>query len=258
MSRTRLSVAIVTLLTLAAPALPAAAQLDFGTAELGEIRTSCLFACFGGQDCDASGTINSVTVGPPFFVRGIRRGPAATDLCNNPGAASAVTLPASLQPGQALIFDVDLVATQTGFFSQPIEINGNPQLDAQATVVPANPCPLSDPNALCLQDERFTVRSHWRFSQGPRGKSTVVPGVQSDDSGLFYFQTPDNWEMLLKVIDACAPPFDRFWVFYAATTNVEFTVTVTDTQQDEVNVYTNPQGNPAPPVQDTNAFATCP
>lgn len=258
MSRTRLSVLILTLLTLVGLAHPAAAQFDFGTTELGEIRTGCVFVCFGGQDCPGTGTIDSISVGSPFLIRGIRRGPAATDLCNNPGAASSVTLPATLHPGQALIFDIDLVATQTGFFFQPIEINGDPQVDAQATVVPANPCPLSDPNALCLQDERFTVRSHWRFSQGPRGHSTVVPNTQSDDSGLFYFQNQDNWEMLIKVVDACVNPFDRYWVFYAATTNVEFTVTVTDTQQDEVKVYTNPQGNPAPPVQDTDAFATCP
>lgn len=160
MLRTRLFVAIVTLLTLAALAQPAAAQLDFGTAELGEIRTGCVFVCFGGQSCGATGTVDSISVGPPFFVRGIRRGPAASDLCNNPGAADLATLPVDLQADQALIFDVDLVATQTGFFNQPIVVNGGSQLDAQTTVVPANPCPLSDPSALCLQNDRFTVRSN--------------------------------------------------------------------------------------------------
>jgi hypothetical protein len=101
------------------------------------------------------------------------------------------------------------------------------------------------------------VRTLWRRNNGARGLGPIVPGVSSDDSGLFYFFNPDNWEMLIKVLDGC-PVNDRFWVFYAATTNVEFTVTVTDIQEDEVSTYFNPLNNAAAPVQDTEAFATCP
>ena len=54
------------------------------------------------------------------------------------------------------------------------------------------------------------------------------------------------------------PPFNHYWVFFAATTNVEFTTTVTDTQSGKVKVYFNPLNTSAPPVQDVNAFATCP
>jgi hypothetical protein len=82
--------------------------------------------------------------------------------------------------------------------------------------------------------------------------------VSSDDSGLFYFFNADNWEMLIKVLDACQPPFDRFWVFASATTNVEYTITVTDTQEQVVKTYINPLDHPATPIQDTAAFATCP
>ena len=49
-----------------------------------------------------------------------------------------------------------------------------------------------------------------------------------------------------------------FWVFAAATTNVEYTITVTDTQEQQVKTYFNPLGTPAQPIQDTAAFATCP
>ena len=49
-----------------------------------------------------------------------------------------------------------------------------------------------------------------------------------------------------------------YWVFFAAGTNVEFTVTVTDTQTGTVKTYSNPLNTAAPPVQDTSAFATCP
>lgn len=60
------------------------------------------------------------------------------------------------------------------------------------------------------------------------------------------------------MLDACEPPFDRFWVFHARPTNVETLITVTDTQEGRVRTYLNPLNTPFQPVQDTNAFATCP
>lgn len=250
---------ILVLVILAALARPAAAQINFGTAELGEIRTACTNLCFTQEagECDSAGTIQSIAINPPFFVRGIRRGNVADDLCNNPQDANAVNLPANLQPGQALIFDVDLVATEIGPANEDVLVNGGALTPALAQVMAAGPCPQGTTDALCLQDDRFTVRANWRAPQGPRGKAPFVQNVQSNDSGLFYFFDEDNWEMLLKVLNGC-PVNNRFWVFYGATTNVEFTVTVTDTQQDLVRTYFNPQGNPAAPIQDTNAFATCP
>jgi hypothetical protein len=47
-------------------------------------------------------------------------------------------------------------------------------------------------------------------------------------------------------------------VFFAATTNVELHLTVTDTQTGKIKTYFNPLGTAAPPIQDTSAFATCP
>lgn len=257
MSPKRLVLA-VTLSTLAVlPARPVIAQFDFGTAELGEIRGACFFVCFGGSDCTQAGTIDTINVGPPFFVRGIRRGPSSVSgLCNNPAATDPASLPVNLQPGQALIFDVDLVASDIGFFNQPLEINGSPQLDVSTTVNPAGPCPASATDVLCLEDERFAVRTRWRTRFGTRDKASKVQGVNSEDSGLFYFFDENNWEMLVKVLDGC-PINNRFWVFSAATTNVELIITVTDTQEQEVQTYFNPQ-NAVVPIQDTNAFATCP
>jgi hypothetical protein len=52
----------------------------------------------------------------------------------------------------------------------------------------------------------------------------------TSDSGLFYFNNSNNWEMLLKVLNACTLN-NRYWVFVSATTNVQFTLTVTDTQR---------------------------
>jgi hypothetical protein len=113
-------------------------------------------------------------------------------------------------------------------------------------------------NTLCLNQNRFKVEVAWRTgapAEGP-GVATAIPGG-TNDSGLFWFFSPNNQEMLLKVLDGCHLN-ERFWVFYAATTNVEFTVVVTDTQTGRVKTYRNALGTPAPPVQDIGAFAVCP
>jgi hypothetical protein len=74
---------------------------------------------------------------------------------------------------------------------------------------------------------------------------------------MFWFFQPDNPELLVKVLNGCGVN-QRFWVFYAATTNVELTMTVRDTNAGVTKTYFNPLNNPAPPVLDTSAFATCP
>jgi len=110
---------------------------------------------------------------------------------------------------------------------------------------------------LCLLDDRFEVRVTWRNFENVTGQAMVVP-FGSADSGLFYFFDADNWEMLVKMVDACNSPFNSFWVFAAATTNVQYTLRVTDTERGLVKTYSNPLGNAAPAITDTSAFATCP
>jgi hypothetical protein len=263
MTRNRLSAAILPVLAMVAVTAYAGTQtIDFDDTELGQIKTVCGFVCFG-TNCNASGTITSLDVGPPFFVRGIRTGSVSMeeDFCNNtPGVTTPATLPRQLDPGQALVFDVDLVATQLGTFDRILSINGSPEFDLTTNVESVSGCAQS-PTANCLNNDRFKVRAHWRTTFGTRGAGPVVPGVSSDDSGLFYFFNQDNWEVLLKVLDACSMPQPRFWVFSAATTNVEYTITVVDTEAQPNQVarsYFKPQGPPAPAITDTNAFATCP
>ena len=138
---------------------------------------------------------------------------------------------------------------------------GNPS-SASLTIAdndsPAAMC-AADEDTLCLnQGGRFRAEVTWRDFQEQTG-----PGKTADfanqDSGLFYFFSPNNIEMLVKVLDGCnIPGFGTYWVFFAATTDVEFTLTVTDTQSGESKIYTNPLGQPANAITDTQAFATCP
>jgi hypothetical protein len=107
---------------------------------------------------------------------------------------------------------------------------------------------------LLLNDGRFRVEAEWARPDGSRGAATGVS--LTDDTGYFWFFRESNVEMVLKVLDACS--FDgHFWVFAGGLTNVEVTVTVTDTLTDDTQVYTNPLGQRFRPIQDTTAFQGC-
>lgn len=114
-----------------------------------------------------------------------------------------------------------------------------------------------DLNTLCLHDGRFKVELDWKDFDGVSGEAVAM--ASGFDTGLLHFFDADNWEMLVRVLDACdVRGSDHFWVFYASTTNVEYTLTVTDTLTDQVRVYDNPLGVQSPAITDTSAFATCP
>lgn len=124
----------------------------------------------------------------------------------------------------------------------------------------ATPAPCTESSTtLCLNNGRFQVELDWRAGTAPARAATAIPLDFAPESGLFYFASPSNIEMLVKVLNACVPELgNKYWVFYAATTNIEFVLTVIDTQTGAVQAYYNPPDNPAQPVQDTDAFATCP
>jgi hypothetical protein len=110
---------------------------------------------------------------------------------------------------------------------------------------------IEDDDSLCLLGDRFKIEVVWRLADGRTGSGHMVP--VSGSSGLVWFFADDNIEMLVKVLDGCAISNTR-WVFFAATTNVDFTVEVTDTVTGVTKEYKNPGGNAAAPVQDTFTF----
>jgi hypothetical protein len=117
------------------------------------------------------------------------------------------------------------------------------------------PCQ-AGPSVMCLQNGRFRLHVNW-VSNNQSGAGMVVP-AGTVDSGLFYFFNSTNWEMLVKTLNACIPAFNHYWVFYAATTNVQFDLTAIDLAKRNLKGYFNPLGETAAPIQDTLAFATCP
>ena len=56
----------------------------------------------------------------------------------------------------------------------------------------------------------------------------------------------------MKVVDGRAFN-NKFWVFYGALSNVQYTITVTDSTNGAVKTYVNPNGNLAS-VADVVAF----
>ena len=113
------------------------------------------------------------------------------------------------------------------------------------------------PGILCLGG-RFVVKARFRVGAQTNPESDATPVACSNpDSGLFWFFSPDNWELMVKTIDACGLN-SRFWIFSAATTDQYYRMEVYDVRSGTSRIYFNYPGSPAPAVTDTNAFATCP
>lgn len=109
---------------------------------------------------------------------------------------------------------------------------------------------------LCLLDDRYEVTAQW-LTTDDRGVARVAR-PRTTDSGLIYFFDPNNWEMLVKVLDGCH--FNQHhWVFAASATDVGFDLTVRDTSEPEgmVKRYTKMPGEPARAITDTGAFPHC-
>ena len=116
---------------------------------------------------------------------------------------------------------------------------------------PAGTC-VSDAETLCLQDSRYAVAVEWRKPDGESGAGRVVH-AGTNDSGLFTFFSRENWEILIKVLDGCALN-GHVWVYGASTTDLGYTIRVTDTVTGVAKEYGNEPGLPAPAITDGTAF----
>jgi hypothetical protein len=120
--------------------------------------------------------------------------------------------------------------------------------------------------ALCLDggvpgDPRFRVTATFHTVQdgGVSGNAQAMPlaPLGATHGGVLWFFSADNPELLVKLVNGCSIN-DHFWVYISATTNVGFSVTVTDTSLANVTkTYTNPDLTPAQPIQDGFALASC-
>lgn len=100
----------------------------------------------------------------------------------------------------------------------------------------------------CLNN-RFAVSVSWKtVAASGVGTRTAITG----DSAWFWFFSANAAELMVKAVDGRAVN-GKFWFFYGALSDVNYTITVTDVQTGQFKTYTNAQGNLAS-VADTAAF----
>jgi hypothetical protein len=128
-------------------------------------------------------------------------------------------------------------------------------LGIRAVFADPGACVPSD-TVMCLNNQRFKVEASFT---APGQVAGSAHGVKlTDATGYFWFFDSTNVEMVVKVLNACVPPYNHYWVFAGGLTNVAVTLTVTDTMNGTVKIYNNPQKTEFQPIQDAAAFATCP
>lgn len=158
-----------------------------------------------------------------------------------------VVLPVSLGDCSAINTSVTLPPLAAGVY--PVELVVDNQVYARRDlVVQEAPRPL-------LHDGRFELNVTWKNAVGVSGSGLMVQ-PPSTDSALFYFFGRDNWELMVKVLDGCAIN-GHYWIFAAASTDVEFKVTVKDHAAAREYSFSNPLGQPAGAINDIHAFS-CP
>jgi hypothetical protein len=146
----------------------------------------------------------------------------------------------ALGPNDSPFNGVDVVAMDDFIYGEPQSLQAG--------------C-LSDATSLCLGNGRFKVTAVFRVPSAPPTpptNQTALATPIASDSGAFTFFSANNLELLVKVVNGNA--FNgRYWVFIGSASNVEYTVTVTDTSNGAVKTYFNPQGTLAS-YADANAF----
>ncbi len=111
------------------------------------------------------------------------------------------------------------------------------------------------PTVACLYN-RFKVEvSYDATPQNGSGAGNVI--LESPQSIKFSFFDTGNVELIVKILNACSPPFNKWWVFAGGLTDVGVSIKVTDTATGAVKTYANPKGSLFQPVADTTAFG-CP
>lgn len=114
----------------------------------------------------------------------------------------------------------------------------------------ATPAQTAD-TSLHLLDSRFRVGVRFTDPRDGIERDAVAVPLTSD-AGAFWFFGEDNLELMLKIVDGRTLN-DRFWVFYGGLSDVDYEITVTDTETGTERVYRNARGR-IESQADTDAF----
>ncbi len=144
--------------------------------------------------------------------------------------------------------------------------------DPQTAIVPFDGagvryelCPCNpDVDTACLFDGAFKVEGEMmNFANPPEGFKTVVmsfPGGRAESDKAVFFEsfTAGNFEVGVKMVDACTLPSGHplrfYWAFLGGLTNAGTEMRITDTVTDQVYTWSNPSGSFPLTEGDTSAF----
>ena len=114
-------------------------------------------------------------------------------------------------------------------------------------VRPSSVCTPS-PTTVCLLNDRFQVSIAFvnQFANPPQPGTflgaKLVAGVQNPDVATFGISSAQAIEVVVRLQDTRPFGLNRFDVYYGGLTDLEYTVTVTDTQKSVSKTYRNPPG----------------
>jgi ELWxxDGT repeat protein len=171
------------------------------------------------------------------------------ELYQSDGTREGTTLLADIAPGKEPSSPANLVAAGDRLFFSADDGQSGRGLWYFDLPAPRPACPA---DRLCLQGGRFEVTVSVTGMVPIRGNRVLA----SAESGVLSFFSPDNWELLVKVLDGCAIN-QYFWVYSAAATDQPFLLEVLDRATGTRRTYRQEGSRPAEPVLDGAAFASC-
>ena len=113
----------------------------------------------------------------------------------------------------------------------------------------------STPDRLCLNNDRFQVTSTFLTYASVSGVGMAQ--AMTADTGYFWFFSPANVEVVIKVINGCGYNAN-YWIYAGGLTDVYVRLEVKDTRTGVSRIYTNPLATPFHPIGDIGSFPTCP
>lgn len=122
---------------------------------------------------------------------------------------------------------------------------GNYSLTLSCTTSNTNCTPSA--TAVCLLNGRFRVSINYlnQFANPPQPGTFVAARLDSSasnpDTATFGLSDPKAVEVVVRIVDA-RPFAPRFDIYYGGLTDLEYTVSVTDTVTGRAKTYRNPPG----------------
>ena len=96
---------------------------------------------------------------------------------------------------------------------------------------------------LCLHEGRFSVDVEFTDPNDMQTKAgQVVSSLTTKETGFFWFFSRTNVELAAKVLDGRALT-GKYWFLYGGLSDVEYTITLTDTMTGESKTYRNEAGS---------------